>query len=98
MIDAIDAVALITAAAVASLIVTLTVHAADSRRDPHRYDDSRCPNQDQDQGEEMNIPLHSTAAILARIAALEVRLTALELRMRDTATTSTTTLPRRKDE
>lgn len=29
----------------------------------------------------MNIPLHSHAAILARVAALESRLTALELRM-----------------
>lgn len=85
MLDVIDATALITAAAVAALIVTLTVHAADSRRDPHRYDASRCPNQDQDQdqGEEMNIPLNSIAAILMRIAALEGRLTVLELRMYD---------------
>ena len=85
MFDVIDATALTITAAAAALIVTLTVHAADSRRDPHRYDASRCPNQDQDQdqdqGEEMNIPLNSIAAILTRISALEGRLMVLELRM-----------------
>lgn len=80
MIDAIDAVALITAAAVAALIVTLAVHAEDSRINPHRYD-SRCPLQSKDK--RMKIPLTSHTAILARIAELEGRLTALELRMHD---------------
>lgn len=80
MIDAIDAVALITAAAVVALITVMAVVAAESRLDPHRYDASRCPRQNQ--GEEMKIPLTSHAAILTRIAELEGRLTALELRMR----------------
>lgn len=43
MFDVIDTTALTLTAATAALIVTLTVHAADSRRDPHRYDASRCP-------------------------------------------------------
>ena len=79
MFDVIDATALTLAAAVVALITVMAVVAAESRLDPHRYDASRCPRQNQ--GEEMKIPLTSHAAILTRIAELEGRLTALELRM-----------------